>query len=779
MITTPYNFVPLSDKVVCPPWSSQVSHDIPFEGSESGMLKLTIEAKSPIYVRNGVNKNAIKSTRNDFNHFDNQYFIPSSSIKGMIRSVLEIMSFGRMGNKVNNHRYSVRDFQNSDIYPKETFSKDILCGWLQKIEGEYFLTNCGKPARISHKVIDEKFNIEMSVFFRTQENLRDTSTKAAKFKYDTFKTIIRKGKFSINDDKTGRLIAKFDDTGEDGVIVFTGQPGVRNEPTGQKSSGKHLEFVFLNTSNEPIKVPNTVIQTFFFAYFDHDKTNQKADWKWRKPQLEKGEKIPVFFRKNTDETIKDMGLSFLYKITYENSIKEAINNYQKIGNDKLDLSETIFGYVEDTEALKGRVFVGHAFATKATPLTIKTEVLAGPKASYYPTYVEQNINIDGKVSKYATFKDSVTINGWKRYPVRSNSSVIHHQGTANMITEFIPLDTGATFKVNVGYHNLRKEELGALISAITFHNTNYLFHSIGMAKPLGYGKIAVSLQGIEEAKKIEYLKAFELFMDNSLNHSSPLWFQLPQIKELFSMAQGAKDSDVDERLKYMELTSFVDKKGRQRNDPKYALQKFSVINNATINVKSLITKDELVINKQKYLLENDFYTKIHDTTTLRNQFENTVKDELYKKLEAKKAEVISWIRNKQKERKELEIIEKELKEREERDVKKLQLQKQNQEIGIDFSSIDFSKNIKSIEEAVSKIVLIYASRIHLTNERGLKSLAISYLISESDIEKVKQVIITIYSKLPQNERKDDKMKYRLLTWSKWIGSEQIQILIKK
>src|SRR5690606_29403495 len=145
MITAPYNFVPLSDKVVNPFWAKHVSHDIPFEGAQSGVLKVKLKAESPIFVRNGVPKSQQESPAGkQFNNINDEYFIPGSSLKGMIRSVMEIMSFGRMGNKVNSHRYSVRDFQNNKIYDKTQISNHALCGWLYKKDGVFYLDDCGK-----------------------------------------------------------------------------------------------------------------------------------------------------------------------------------------------------------------------------------------------------------------------------------------------------------------------------------------------------------------------------------------------------------------------------------------------------------------------------------------------------------------------------------------------------------------------------------------------------------------------------------------------------------
>lgn len=795
MITSPYNFVPVSDKVVCPPWAECVSHDIPFENNESGCLELHIKAESPIYVRNGVSQGANDSEKNAFSNFKNEFFIPGSSIKGMLRSVLEIMSFGRMGNKVNDHKYSVRDFQNRDIYPKETFSKDVLCGWLQKINGEYFLTECDKPGRIDQETLGSLFlNHFRKANLKTPTNTtgwnaNNSYHKSAKYKYDIFPSFLTNRLFNFVRTDNGRDIFESvphaNAQTKHGQIVYTGQPGVNDctvSNDGKVRCGKHYEFIFFDTRNQAVRVADEVIKNFFFAYYEHDKTNQKEDWKWRKPQLDRGERIPVFFRKKADGSIIDLGLSFLYKITYKQSIREVIDSYQnQKENTKLDLAETIFGYTEDKKALKGRVHIGHAFAQNtAVPFAQPVEaVLSGPKASYYPNYVHQKVNTLGQVTTYTTYNDeSTTINGWKRYPVRSDANTIPNDGTANVSTTFIPLQTGVEFKSKINYHNLRKEELGALLSAITFHNTEGLFHSIGMAKPLGYGKISVTVLGIDEAKKIECLKAYEAFMDAQLGHSANIWHQSVQIKELVTMAKGANNTNVDQKLVYMELSNFTQAKGRRQTEPKYALQRFSVINQHTTFVNSLINTQDLVAAKQKYANETLFYASIKDVEILRRITEERAKNDFQIELEAKKSKLISFIKAKQQERKEFEIAEKDRLAREEIEQKRKALQQQMAQQGIDFSTVDFSKNIKAIDDAVSKIIIDYTAKIHGISRNGVDKLTTQYISNEDDIEKTIETIRNLYTKIPQNDRKEDKMKYRLKAWVKWIGEEKANDLYK-
>ena len=115
MIKAPFNFVPLADKVYFTSWAKQISHDIPFQDGESGVIDLKIIAETPIFVRNGHTEQDGKVKNEIYNSFcksaDGRYFIPATSIKGAIRSVLEIMSFGKI-TQMQNQSFGLRDLSN-------------------------------------------------------------------------------------------------------------------------------------------------------------------------------------------------------------------------------------------------------------------------------------------------------------------------------------------------------------------------------------------------------------------------------------------------------------------------------------------------------------------------------------------------------------------------------------------------------------------------------------------------------------------------------------------
>ena len=89
----PYRFVPLSPLILIPDWGPQVSHDLPFEDGLSGELRITLTNHTPLCIGSG--KTDPTNHVLPFAAPDGQFVIPGSSLKGMLRNVMEIATFGR------------------------------------------------------------------------------------------------------------------------------------------------------------------------------------------------------------------------------------------------------------------------------------------------------------------------------------------------------------------------------------------------------------------------------------------------------------------------------------------------------------------------------------------------------------------------------------------------------------------------------------------------------------------------------------------------------------
>ena len=278
---------------------------------------------------------------------------------------------------------------------------------------------------------------------------------------------------------------------------------------------------------------------------------------------------------------------------------------------ELDLAQTIFGYANKDNALKGRIQFSHFQATSnILELQERKEVLGTPRASYYPMYIKQQ-----GTKPFTTFMDNTfQLSGRKRYPIHKGSGVkkTEDTGNTNVGTAFKPLKDGVIFQGKLRYHNLKRVEVGAILSALTFHNSENCFHNIGLAKSLGYGKISIKLDGIDDINS--YLKEFELAMIEQIEN----WTSTTQLKELLSMATEQNNSG-NSKLEYMGLTEFADNKSKTAD----YLRNYTALDSiTTINIKSLISQQD-----------------IEDAEKKRVEFEEKQKEMLLKLKEEEKAKI--------------------------------------------------------------------------------------------------------------------------------------------
>lgn len=601
MIKAPYNFAPLNKEVFYPSWAKDISHDIPFRDGESGELELSITAHSPIFIANSKKdreEESKKETR--FCNIGGKFFIPATSIKGTIRSVLEIISFSKLRD-FDDSTYAVRDFSKGENFYMEQMKKTTYCGWLYKKDDDFFIQDCGIPGRISQKEIDKIYNMEFSKIFRAGEfDEQDKEKKAAKYKYSLLKGKNLENKFTKKN--SSRNIYIQDNSGEVGTIVFTGQPSARKEAKdGRKASGKIYEFIFFKKTGKEILVSQKMMKDFKFAYFDDRKTEPKesVDWAYWKAKLEKAGKVPVFFQLDYDGELLHFGLAYMYKIIYKHSISAGILQNTK---NSLDLTQAIFGYTDkDTkEALKGRVYFSH-FPALGSPkeLPLRDEILGTPRASYYPNYIKQS---GGELKSY--MNDGLEIAGRKRYPVRKGGEVSptkqvkELQNSENVKSFFAPLDKGTKFSGKVKFHNLKKAEIGALISAITFHNTKNTFHNLGFAKPYGYGKCTIEITNLSQDEIREYLAAFE----KEILWQFPYWGDLGKndsLRELLAMAME-QESRGNFTLDYMDIGEF----SKAKTAREYLKPYSSLVNFDDSCFKLSLSKEELEnLEKNKAIIQ--------------------------------------------------------------------------------------------------------------------------------------------------------------------------------
>ena len=538
MITAPYNFVPLNDKIFYPPWASENIlkniHDVPFEDGESGVIELEVTAKSPIFIKDGKNPS-------EFCHYINEnggkeYYIPATSIKGMIRNVLEIMSFSKIRIDESKHKkyLSVRDMADRKNLVGMVNENTGGCGFLVKNGDSYIIEKCADIRTIC---------LLKNTNYEEIEKLETAKEKYKKFgllKEINFTPYDEKSKTKMGQEITIKR-AKFDKQGRKGILVFTGN-----------IDKKRHEFVFAKDGKK-IQLDKNVFEDFKKVYFDNE---DSIDGQYWKEQFNKGMPVPIFYMGN-DIKITAIGLTQLFKLAYKKTIFEAA---KQVGDEtKFDLAETIFGTVRGDKALKGRVYFSHLKSSFERFEAPKEGVFGTPNPSYYPNYLEQQPNC----SYITLMSKDAKIRGYKRYPIHESTEKLSvGNDNEKMKVKFKPLSANSVFKGKIVFHNLKKVEIGALLSAITFHGrSNKFMHNIGFAKPYGYGKIDIelTLQGLKYSQD-EYLKEFE----KQMNEFIPNWLNTKQLTELCAMASVRyKDKKL---LQYQQLENENSKYFKGKNN---------------------------------------------------------------------------------------------------------------------------------------------------------------------------------------------------------------------
>jgi len=710
MIKAPYNFVPLNDKVYVPKWWDMVSHDIPFEDGESGSIEVLINNLSPIFTRDSNTQNNdhkdIYSSHIEING-EKRYFIPATSIKGMFQNIMEVMTFSKM-EKFNNDYFAYRNFDTKLPDGKAYIEQmqKIRCGWLIKKENDLYIYPCdGEYQKISHSEIKNSIS----------KNFKPTDSADNKQK-----TVCQNGQL---------------------------YPEVRNGYklvcTGAIFNKKH-EYLFPVNNLGGIKVSNEVKQAFLTTH----KPTPLFETYWIK-KIKKGDSIPVFYIANKDNTINCIGLTRMIRKPYNNCVSDCVKQDTIIGN---DLCKTIFGFTENDNLLKGRVQFGHAFCKKTINenelLPEVKGVLGNPKASYYPLYLKHDSN------RYNTYDNKgIIIAGRKRYRIhkgKTTTSLPQGNDNEKVISSFKPLPSDLQFKLRINIHNLKPIEIGAIISAITFHDHESCFHNIGLAKGYGFGKIKcniTNLLGLANNKDY-YMRVFEEEINHfTLKQCNTNWYESEQITALFNIAQVHEDDD----LRIMSLEDY--KKYKTNNN-------FDNLKEKNIGITSKINfikyqeaqiREKLVSEFKKaeqFEKEGLFYESINIYRDILIQLSGFESNDI----EYKIAELQMQI--KQQELIEKKNIEEEQKQRL---IKKL-------ERGLSFleeTDINGSFKVKDFKGAKSRID-------QLLKKSGIDSLG------ETDKLALKNALARLFKTSKSNELKEWKIFDGSNIWRSiisWIGEE--------
>ncbi len=583
-ISAPYHFVPLSNWIFAPTWGPWVNQDQPFQDGLNGEIQLTLTNKTPLLIGE---RGEVKEGEPTQVHFltnpDGTYIIPGSTIKGMLRNVLEIASFSKM-KLVDDKAFSFRDLA-SKAY-RNQIGTNTKAGFLNFIDGRWELTPC-EFLPIHYKDIDEELNTrfnDKAGELSAQDKYRQINLKDNTFSANTYFKDNPQGKGkNATPTRMARLTSNENAEINDAHLVFTG-------PMSQgKNIVKKKDYLFYfeqdRDRSATIPVPAEVWQAFVAAHGGQAGNNHQKQQTDLITYLQKNPSkhgIPVFWLppKGGGQQVRVLGLAKMMKLPYANTVHNTIN-YQNQAHTlqqlSPDLTECLFGRVEDEGELnlKGRVQCTDLNGVPKTVIIDKTlpPVIGGqPRASFFPAYLTQpNTDSEDHIKPgldYTTWDDdNARIRGWKRYPntdnwqaqfdinhdVQANVENLRHKDRTAMQNKLFPAKPGALFTGKIRFHNLKPQELGALLWAVTFGLNKDCFHKVGLGKPMGFGQVQCQIDGINASQNSQILQGkqpvndeqisqwvaqFETMMNQHYQTYSDEqhWQDSPQLKHLLAMA---------------------------------------------------------------------------------------------------------------------------------------------------------------------------------------------------------------------------------------------------
>ncbi len=486
-VRAPYNFIPLSDKILLPYDSveSLPAHDRIDPSLKTGEICVTMVADTPVFVSDGD-----KNDPHFFRGSNGKYMIPGSTIRGMVRENMQILGFGLMrpGEDLEDIQIYFRDFASASGSRDDPLKKYycaalgikqmpmpsgrpkaipqlVKSGYLKKEKGKYKIY----PSKGSYMLVR-----------RDHPGVRCFGTEDARTEnvyYRAEGDRVKEIRPAVGEKNGLRR----------GTLLYTGKP-VRswNRQTGRLED--HPNHLYLIPEADWSAQPLTLDEDDVLSYMEDFEKRRNVLGRnrnfWNLP-LEGREK-PVFYVQYEGHVY--FGMSRFLRIGYRYPLSCGLPESHKAGMDKLDFPRAILGYVsKNSGSYRSRVsfgdFAADGEAYEMPPISM---ILGEPKPSYYPGYV-----VGGKHYNHEDFR----LRGYKQYWLKEVEAT-DDNGKPRAATTIRPLPRGTKFSGTIRYKNLTEAELGLLLWCLRLEKGCY--QSVGMAKPYGYGRMRLTIDAIKE-----------------------------------------------------------------------------------------------------------------------------------------------------------------------------------------------------------------------------------------------------------------------------------------
>lgn len=526
----PYNFVPLPEAIVSA--NELPRHDRYETGRYTGSVRCILTTETPLYTRAALEPDeyGVIEAKNkpDFfyvNPTTHEPVIPGSSLRGMLRNLVEIVTYGKL-QPVTAQQLFFRTLDDTSIgkayggrmsgeKPRLGWYPIASAGYVERRGFDYYIRPAQEIKGTQHYRVEEELaraaipHLREMAFFnqrteRWSPNKRSYEWKRIPVWFKPVAPISHLPKsYTFFAEVTELSIAHAQPGPEwvRGCLIASGWVPSRNGP------GKHRHWIV----GPPIKDDSKLIllNDIDVEAYREEGAGLSKDIKDRKMSVlpqQKGEQVACFYTYWKDSEGREriaFGHTGMFRLPYELSPRDLLADYLKDAS-VTDVAEALFGWV-DTQSgrqIAGRVYVGDACLVDGqTDIFVLTPqekpiraLLSGPKPTTFQHYLTQRTDVKNALHHYAD-KGITTLRGHKLYwhkDKRLHKEDYHDAEwtpDSTQHTSLRPVAADVAFAFDLRFENLTASELGALLWVLKVGGEGQHRLKLGMGKPLGLGTV--------------------------------------------------------------------------------------------------------------------------------------------------------------------------------------------------------------------------------------------------------------------------------------------------
>ena len=237
----------------------------------------------------------------------------------------------------------------------------------------------------------------------------------------------------------------------------------------------------------------------------------------------------------------------------------------------MDLAECMFGLISDDYGIRGRIQFSNFMCINPVAMPQDKQrliyILNSPNPACKPTYLQSDN--DRYFDYDSNYRAEDILNGWKRYVLKDRADLRGKDKESRTTSTIMPLNKGSVFKGKIHFHNLRPQEYGALLCALTWNNEPECYHQIGQAKPYGYGRVSITIDDDTKKQSQYYIRQYREMMKEwltTLGEEETTWRNTYSVYELFTLA-NYKASVNDRQFQYMRSDDLKEAKNNHESLP--------------------------------------------------------------------------------------------------------------------------------------------------------------------------------------------------------------------